>query len=96
MGNVRVIDSHFEAQGGPWPPHCIAETQGARFHDELRLPRGATVISKATEADRDAYSGFQETGLAESLRASGVREIVLCGLATDYCVKETALDGREA
>lgn len=84
----------FEAQGGPWPPHCVADTPGAEFHPGLRLPAGATVINKGSELDRDAYSGFQGTDMADRLRASGVNELVLCGLATDYCVKETALDGR--
>lgn len=85
--------SSFEAQGGPWPPHCVQGTEGARFHPGLRLPETATIISKATTEKRDAYSGFDGTDLASRLKDIGVERIVVCGLATDYCVKATALDG---
>lgn len=83
----------FEAQGGPWPPHCVQNTEGSRFHPGLTLPETATLISKATTTEKDAYSGFDETDLASRLRKSGVKRIVVCGLATDYCVRATALDG---
>lgn len=84
----------FAARGGPWPPHCVAGTRGAAFSDALQLPPGATIVSKADTADVDAYSAFNGTGLAEQLRARGVRRAVVCGLATDYCVLNTALDAR--
>lgn|SRR5512139_289919 len=82
----------FRAQGGPWPPHCVAETPGARLSPALQLPAHAVVISKATAAQRDAYSGFQGTDLAQRLRTAGCRRVYITGLATDYCVKATALD----
>lgn len=89
-------DEHcsFAARGGPWPPHCVANTRGAAFSDALRLPSNAIVISKAEAADVDAYSAFNGTGLAGQLRERGVRRVVVCGLATDYCVLNTVLDAR--
>ncbi|GIX26938.1 MAG: bifunctional pyrazinamidase/nicotinamidase [Burkholderiales bacterium] len=82
----------FKAQGGPWPPHCVAGTRGAEFAPGLRLPASAVVISKATTPERDAYSGFQGTELAELLRRRGVKRVVVGGLATDYCVLNTVKD----
>jgi nicotinamidase/pyrazinamidase len=84
----------FTDQGGSWPPHCIANTPGAHFHPDLQLPSNATIITMGTELDGDASSAFYETDLAGQLRAMDVAKIVLCGLATDYSVKATALDGR--
>jgi len=86
----------FEAQGGIWPPHCVAGTDGAAFHPALDQSRIRTVVSKAVTRDAEAYSGFQGTGLAAQLSARGVRRVFVCGLATDYCVKATALDARRA
>ncbi len=82
----------FKAQGGPWPPHCVAGTRGAEFAPSLRLPASAVVISKATTPERDAYSGFQGTELAELLRRRGVKRVMVGGLATDYCVLNTVKD----
>jgi len=82
----------FRAQGGPWPPHCVAHTRGAEFAPALRLAPAATLISKATSADRDAYSGFEGTDLDRRLRAGGIRRLVVGGLATDYCVLNTVRD----
>ena len=84
----------FAARGGPWPPHCVADTRGAAFSDELALPPDAVVVTKADTADVDAYSAFNGTGLAEQLRARGIERVTVCGLATDYCVLNTALDAR--
>lgn len=86
----------FAARGGPWPPHCIAHTHGAAFPDALLVPEDALVISKATTRDADAYSAFQGTQLAEQLRAHGVERLAVCGLATDYCVLESASDALAA
>lgn len=81
----------FVARGGPWPPHCVAGTPAAAIHPDVdRL--AALVVSKGSDPDADAYSGFQGTHLAELLRALGVRRLVIGGLATDYCVRATALD----
>ncbi|MEE9167053.1 MAG: bifunctional nicotinamidase/pyrazinamidase [Candidatus Neomarinimicrobiota bacterium] len=83
----------FQDQGGPWPPHCVQNTIGAEFHPDLKLPPGATVISKATSAQREAYSGFDGTDLASRLKLAEVDTVTVCGLATDYCVKGTVSDG---
>ncbi len=82
----------FRNYGGAWPPHCVVGTPGAQFHPLLEVPKDAFVISKATSADKDAYSGFQGTDLGRRLRRLGVRRVYVCGLATDYCVKNTVLD----
>ncbi|MDY0046797.1 MAG: nicotinamidase [Thauera propionica] len=86
----------FHAAGGPWPPHCIAETPGAMFAPGLRIPADAIVLSKATTPEADAYSGFQRTGLADLLHARGCRRVFIGGLATDYCVKATVRDALAA
>ena len=82
----------FRAQGGPWPPHCVAGTPGAEFAPGLARPGSAIVVSKATEPEAEAYSGFQGTGLADRLRGLGVEKLYVGGLATDYCVLETVSD----
>jgi nicotinamidase/pyrazinamidase len=87
----------FQAQGGPWPPHCIANTPGAEFAVGLRLPEEFVIISMATAPDNDTYSGFGDTELEAVLRSHGVRRVFVGGLATDYCVLNTvkdALDNR--
>jgi nicotinamidase/pyrazinamidase len=84
----------FRGQGGPWPVHCVADTPGAAFHPALELARIQAVISKAVTRDAEAYSGFQGTDLAARLDARGIRRLFVTGLATDYCVKATALDAR--
>ena len=84
----------FRAQGGPWPPHCIAGTPGADFPSDLRLPQGTPVISKASTSERDAYSGFEGTDLAERLRKLGVERVFIGGLTTDYCVVNSVRDAR--
>lgn len=91
---------HFAKDGGIWPVHCVEDTWGAEFHPELRVE--GPVVKKGTNGE-DGYSGFSmrdpETGettsteLAEILRGWGVTKLVVTGLATDYCVKATALDG---
>jgi nicotinamidase/pyrazinamidase len=86
----------FRARGGPWPPHCIADTRGAAFAAKLMLPKDVIVISKASSADADAYSGFDHTELATQLAARGCRRAFIAGLATDYCVRATALDAMRA
>ena len=83
----------FQEQGGSWPPHCVAGTPGADFADDLELPPEASIISKATAQDKDAYSGFEGTDLDRQLRALGVGRIFVGGLATDVCVLNTVKDG---
>ena len=82
---------HFATYGGTWPLHCVQNTKGAEFHPALRDDPGITVISKGL-GDSDGYSAFDETDLASQLREQGVEEVVVGGLATDYCVKQTVLD----
>ncbi len=86
----------FQAQGGIWPPHCIANSEGAAFAPNLQLAANATVISKATRADKDAYSGFEGTDLNERLTNAGVARVFVGGLATDYCVLNTVKDALNA
>lgn len=82
----------FKAKGGPWPPHCIAGTPGAELHADLYVPQGATIISKADDPEKEAYSGFEGSNLGELLKQESVEAVVIAGLTTDYCVKTTALD----
>lgn len=82
----------FKERGGPWPPHCVAGTRGAAFAEELALPDDVIVISKADTADVDAYSAFAGTTLASQLRERGITRVLVCGLATDYCVLNTVTD----
>ncbi len=86
----------FRERGGPWPPHCVQETDGAAFHPGLRLPEDAWIVSKGTDPDHDAYSAFGGKPLAEELRRRGVRRLWVGGLAEDYCVRATVLDGLKA
>jgi nicotinamidase/pyrazinamidase len=83
----------FHQHGGPWPPHCVRATPGAALRSDLHLPPATLVVDKATERDRDAYSVFDGTALAASLREAGVRRLWVGGLALDYCVLATVLDG---
>lgn len=82
----------FKAQGGIWPPHCIAGSSGAAFAAGLRIPETALVVSKAMLPEADAYSAFDGTQLADELHKMGVRRLIVGGLATDYCVLATVRD----
>ncbi|MCD6323953.1 MAG: nicotinamidase [Desulfurococcales archaeon] len=84
--------SSFKDFGGVWPPHCIQGTEGAEFHEDLEIPEGSIIISKGASPERDAYSAFDGTELHYLLSLRNVRRVFVCGVATDYCVKETALD----
>jgi nicotinamidase/pyrazinamidase len=81
-----------------WPAHCVQETPGAAFHPALESGRIQQVFPKGTDPAIDSYSGFYDngkrkaTGLGDWLRARGVDEVTVLGLATDYCVRATALD----
>ncbi len=93
-----AITSHFRDYGGIWPAHCVQGSEGARFHRDLELPEETIVISKGQDPNRDDYSAFQattESGVSfpEQLEALAVKKLYVGGLATDYCVKESVLDG---
>ncbi|MGX2039000.1 isochorismatase family protein [Methylocaldum sp. MU1018] len=82
----------FTDRGGPWPEHCIAGTWGAAFAGSLKLPPDVQIVSKATQKDAEAYSGFSGTDLHDRLLQKGVETVFVGGLATDYCVLNTVKD----
>lgn len=93
-----AVTKHFKAHGGIWPPHCVQGSRGAEFHPGLRLPSDAVVVSKGMDPEQDAYSCFQAeddsgTPFAAVLGERGVQRLFIGGLATDYCVRSTVLDG---
>lgn len=83
-----------------WPTHCVQDTHGAEFHPDLQTDRVARVFYKGTDPDVDSYSAFYDnarlrsTGLSEFLKEQHVSDVYLMGLATDYCVKFSALDAK--
>lgn len=89
------VTRHFAAHGGTWPVHCVQNTAGAAFHPGLQDDPRILIVSKGL-GDEDNYSAFDGTTLAATLRERGVEEIWVGGLATDYCVKNTVLDGLRA
>jgi len=82
----------FKTQGGPWPPHCVQGTEGAKFSPDLKLPAGVVVISKATNPEHESYSVFDGTSFAHELQMCETKRLFVGGLATDYCVLNTVLD----
>lgn len=84
--------SSFVEQGGPWPPHCVQGTNGAEFHENLQLPIGTAIVRKGADPKVDAYSGFLDSSLEAQLKRTSIERVFIGGLATDYCVLNTALD----
>ena len=84
--------SSFVSQGGEWPIHCVQDSSGAAFHPSLDYPPDVVKVSKGTRLDKDQYSAFDDTGLAEYLRNAGIRRLWIGGLALDVCVRATVLD----
>ena len=82
----------FHAGGGPWPQHCVQGSEGAAFHADLELPDDVHIVSKGTHRDDAGYSAVHHTGLADQLRKSSIQRVFIAGLATDVCVRATALD----
>lgn len=90
--------THFASGGGKWPIHCVQHTKGAEFHPELKLPDGAIIISKGMDPRSDSYSCFQGydskgRDFLSVLRDLKIKELYTGGLATDYCVRASVLDG---
>ena len=82
--------SSFSANGGMWPTHCVQNTFGAEFSAQLALPTEVVVIDKGTAIDDAGYSGFEQPQLQSTLEHFRCRRIFIGGLATDYCVLQTA------
>jgi nicotinamidase/pyrazinamidase len=85
----------FETQGGPWPVHCVQGTHGADFHPAMNDIRLDAVVDVGKGRDDEGYSGFEKSDLAPILREAGIDEVYVCGLATDYCVRASAIDACE-
>ncbi len=83
---------YFQEYGGPWPYHCLQGTRGAEFHPGLDASGIQEVVQKGIDPNLDGYSGFAGTDLAQRLHARAVRRVFIAGLATDYCVKATAIE----
>ena len=83
----------FKEQGGMWPVHCVQGSRGAQFRADLHIPNGSLIISGATNPKKEAYSTFDGTSLNDHLEDMGAKTLFIVGLATDYCVKQTVLDG---
>lgn len=84
----------FQAQGGPWPPHCVAGSPGAQFHPDVRVPDSAEIISKGEAAHGMGYSPFETPGLDSLLRNANVSSLAVAGVALEYCVRATCMDAR--
>ena len=87
--------AYFQVNGGPWPFHCLADTEGAEFSPLLNTEPIELVMSKGTDPQTDGYSAFAGTDLTDQLRNRGIDRLFICGLATDYCVKMTSLEAKE-
>ena len=93
--------AQFKMKGGIWPMHCVQGTPGAELVRELEIPSASEIVRKGTQPERDGYSGFESENkrgqtLQEILQERGVRRVYVCGIATDYCVRATALDAVKA
>lgn len=86
------VTKHFKEHGGTWPPHCVQNTHGAEFHADLIDDPRIVIVSKGM-GDEDNYSAFDGTNLDFILHQQQISEVLVGGLATDYCVKQTVLDG---
>jgi nicotinamidase-related amidase len=85
---------YFQAEGGIWPYHCLQNTPGAEFSPKLNAGEIDAVVSKGVDPKTDGYSGFAATDLEQRMRADGITRVFVGGLATDYCVKATAIEAK--
>lgn len=98
------VTPHFAKDGGIWPVHCVADSWGTQFYPRLDVVSDAWIVKKGTGGE-DGYSGFSvrdpqteaesDTAMESILKQHGIDEVEIVGIATDYCVKETALDARK-
>jgi nicotinamidase/pyrazinamidase len=88
--------SSFHTHGGPWPVHCAADSPGAELMSPLKAQQDEIVVHKGVEKHGAGYSGFELTSLEERLKKQGVKRLAVSGIATEYCVRATALDGLRA
>jgi nicotinamidase/pyrazinamidase len=91
------VTRHFRRYGGEWPEHCVRGSDGARFHPDLRLPPDTIIVTKGEHPDEHGYSAFEGhtadgTPFLADLQRRGIEHLYVGGLATDYCVKHSALD----
>ena len=87
-----VLHPSFESQGGPWPEHCLQDTQGAQFHPDLYVSENSVFVTKGVRFDQDQNSAFDQTGLADHFQSAGIQRVWIGGLALDVCVVATLLD----
>jgi nicotinamidase/pyrazinamidase len=96
-----VRTTHFKDYGGNWPPHCVQGTAGAQFHPALKLPPEAIIVNKGDDPERHGYSAFEGhtsegKTLLDDLRDRHITRVYVAGIATDYCVRQSALDALRA
>lgn len=96
-----AVTSHFKEYGGEWPPHCVQGSAGAQFHGDLKLPADVIVITKGDDPAGAGYSAFDghtkdRKTLLRDLHDRHITRLYVGGIATDYCVKATALDAAQA
>ena len=92
-----IKTNHFKEFGGPWPTHCVQNTTGGDFHPDFQIPESAIILSKGNDPQLDGYSvfdavDFNNQPFSEVLKKMAINELFICGIATDYCVRFTALD----
>jgi nicotinamidase/pyrazinamidase len=96
-----AVTRHFQMYGGEWPPHCVQNSEGARFRSDLELPQSSIVVTKGEDPEKPGYSAFDgQTSEGKSfltdLQERGIDHLYVGGLATDYCVKHSVLDALRA